>query len=160
MAAEERNGVRTGMRVRDLDGKDLGRVRRLYEWGFEIQKGLPLVFRSDFVATYDEVRGIEGGVLTIARTDGALLDLAAGGVPPGWRVPAPHGFPDAATPGEARGLYSDLAGAAVTPGPPEPPGADVPLVPEAESGAPVSAGDERDYERTRGQAAPGPAAHP
>src|SRR5215208_7704386 len=98
----ERNGVRMGQRVRDLDGTSLGRVVRLFDWGFEARRGLPILFRRDFILRYDEVRGVRDGALLVSRSRRDLLELAAGQVPASWRIPAPHEFPTAATPSEAR----------------------------------------------------------
>src|SRR6266545_7872683 len=113
----ERNGVRLGQRVRDLDGTPMGRVTRLYDEGFEVRKGLPILFRKDFVARYDEVRGVRDGALVVARSRRDLFDLAAGRLPPSWRVPAPADFPTAATPAEACALREELArGAPGVPG--------------------------------------------
>ncbi len=102
MAMLDRNGVRLGQRVRDLDGHDLGKVTRLDEWGFEVTKGFPILFHDDLVARYDEVRAIEDGEIVLARSSRDLQDLAAGELPPSWRVSAPPDYPDAATPAEAR----------------------------------------------------------
>lgn len=99
----ERNGVRLGQRVRDLDGKALGRVTRLHDWGFTVQRGA-LLFRRDFVVRYEEVRDLRDGVLVVARSGEDLFALARGGIPPSWRVPAGDGLPPVATPPEARFL--------------------------------------------------------
>jgi hypothetical protein len=105
LAIRERNGVRVGLKVKDLDGQSLGRVTRLFESGFDFEKGLPLLFRQDFTATYDEVRGVKDGVLLLARTKDSLLDLAHGVLPTSWRASAmKDGFPTAATPREASQL--------------------------------------------------------
>jgi len=117
----ERNGVRIGQRVRDLDGNDLGRVTRLYEQGFAARKGFPILFRKDIVARYDEVRGVRDGEIVLARSARDLQDLAAGEVPPSWRIPAPPGFPTVATPDEARGMFHHLARGAIAPVTPAPP---------------------------------------
>ena len=85
---KELNGVRLGQRVRDADGKDLGRVTKLHAWGFEVLRGFPVLFRKDRVVRYDEVRGARDGALVVARSDHDLFDLAEGGVPRSWRVPA------------------------------------------------------------------------
>lgn len=103
-AAQERNGVRLGQRVRDVDGRSLGRVDALYESGFSVVKGLPLLFRSDFVARYDEVREVRDGEIVLARSRRDLQSLARGEIPPSWRLQAPPDGPAAATPAEARGL--------------------------------------------------------
>jgi hypothetical protein len=111
MAIRERNGVRVGLHVKDLDGNSLGRVTRLHESGFDMEKGLPLLFRQDFVATYDEVRGVKDGVLVLGRTKNAIFDLAGGTLPPNWRAaetPRP-GFPTAATPREGSQLGTLVA---------------------------------------------------
>jgi hypothetical protein len=112
----ERNGVRVGQQVRDLDGRSLGRVTRLFPDGFATRKGLPFLIREDFVLRYDEVRGVRDGALVVARSSSDLLDLSAGYIPPSWRVPVPPGFPKAATPPEARFLREDLARGAIDTG--------------------------------------------
>jgi len=140
----ERNGVRIGQRVRDLDGNDLGRVTRLYEQGFAARKGFPILFRKDIVARYDEVRGVRDGEIVLARSARDLQDLAAGEVPPSWRIPAPPGFPTVATPDEARGMFHHLARGAIATATPAPPtSADLPLA------ADVDERDENDLPRPR-----------
>jgi hypothetical protein len=101
----ERYGVRVGMRVRDLDGHSLGRVKELWDWGFSVVKGFPILFRSDLVARYDEVRELRGDELVLARSSRDLFSLARGEIPPAWRVPAAPDRPTAATPSEARTVY-------------------------------------------------------
>ncbi len=101
----ERYGVRVGMRVRDRDGNSLGRVTELYDWGFSVVKGLPVLFRSDRVARYDEVRELRGDELVLARSSRDLVTLARGEIPPAWRVPAEPDRPTAATPAEARPVW-------------------------------------------------------
>lgn len=112
---KERNGVRRGQRVRDLDGTPLGRVTALYDDGFKVSKGFPILFRKDSVARYDEVRGARDGALVLARSRQDLFALAEGYLPPSWRVPAPPGFPASATPDEARGVRAELARGAIAP---------------------------------------------
>lgn len=143
----ERYGVRKGLRVRDLEGHDLGRVTRCDEWGFEVEKGFPILFRQDLVARYDEVRHVRDGVVTLARTSHDLLDLAAGGMPISWRVPTPPEFPAAATPAEARGVFADLAGA-------PPAEAGVPAAPPLSPDQALTRADEREYEATHGEGVP------
>jgi hypothetical protein len=141
----ERDGVRVGMRVRDLDGKDLGRVTEIWADGFGVEKGFPILFGRDLVATWDEVRDVSGGEVTLARSDETLLELAEGGMPAVWRMPVPAGFPDAATPGEARQLVVDLAtlpppraprARAAVPASPRAPAAAPDAVPSPEPGEP------------------------
>jgi hypothetical protein len=153
VAMRERNGVKIGQRVRDVDGKDLGRVRELHDWGFEVAKGF-MLFRRDTVARYDEVRGERDGALVLARSDRDLFELAAGGIPASWRVAAPPGFPVAATPSEARFLFEDIAAGVLTSG-----GARGRAAPASRTGdaPPVTEGEERRYVGTRGQ---GTAAEP
>lgn len=103
---KEWNGIRVGQRVRDLDGNDLGRVKELYDAAFSIVKGFPILFRQDVVARYDEVRELRDGELVLARSSRDLFELAAGGVPPAWRVEAGPEQPTAATPAEARPFAS------------------------------------------------------
>jgi hypothetical protein len=147
---KERNGVRVGQRVRDLDGTPLGRVSGLYEWGFGVRKGLPFLIRSDYVVRYDEVRGVRDGELVVARSKRDLFDLAAGEVPPSWRVPAPPEYPTAATPSEARDLFLELARGGVA-------GAGAGATPEpAVPSPPLTAEEEREFVRTRGESLPAP----
>ncbi len=136
----ERNGVRIGQRVHDLDGKPLGRVTKLYEQGFAIRKGFPILFRTDYVARYEEVRGVRDGEIVLARSGRDLLDLCAGELAPSWRIPVPPDFPDAATPPEAMLVREDLAhGVIAAQGPPPPP-------PTSERALPLAVEDERAYE--------------
>ncbi len=123
MNDHDRNGVRIGQTVRDLDGKDLGRVKALYDDGFLAVKGPALLFRHDTVLRYDEVRGERDGALVVARSDHELFELARGELPATWRVPVPAGFPPAATPSEARGVFAE------------------PVLGHAVSGAPVEVGE-------------------
>jgi hypothetical protein len=150
----ERNGVAVGQRVRDLDGEPLGQVTKLYDDGFSVRKGFPILFHSDHVVRYDEVRGARDGELVIARTRRDLFDLAAGEIPPSWRVPVPPEFPSAATPPEARLLFEDVARGAIATEVAAPP-ASAPLPPPAgDRAAPLAADEERRYERSaRGESA-------
>ncbi len=109
---DERNGVRLGERVVDADGRPLGKVTKLYPWGFVATRGLPVLTRRDEVIRYDEVRGARDGALVVARSAQDLLDLADGGIPRSWRIPAPPGYPAAATPSEARLVLEDIASGA------------------------------------------------
>ncbi|HET8540989.1 MAG TPA: hypothetical protein VFL83_14040 [Anaeromyxobacter sp.] len=148
----ERSGVRLGQRVVDADGKDLGRVRRLYGWGFAVTRGLPVLFRRDHVIRYDEVRGAREGALVVARSERDLFDLAAGRIPRSWRVPAPPGYPAAATPAEARFVLDDIASGAAFSRTAD--GDDEPLVPVPPEAPPLAPSEEREYALTRGQAGP------
>lgn len=105
----ERNGVRIGQPVRDLDSRYLGRVKALYDRAFLVGRGFPILFRREQVIPYDEVRGERDGALVVSRSARELLELAEGGMPATWRVPVPPGFPGAATPGEARGVREAVA---------------------------------------------------
>jgi hypothetical protein len=148
---KELNGVRLGQRVRDADGKDLGKVTKLHAWGFEVTRGFPILFRTDRIVRYDELRGARDGALVVARSDGDLLELAAGGIPRSWRVPSPPGYPSAATPAEAQFVLEDIArGAAFSRTP-----ADELLAPLEPS--PLTREEELEYALTRGQAAVGAA---
>ncbi|MFT3912546.1 MAG: hypothetical protein QM704_00230 [Anaeromyxobacteraceae bacterium] len=100
----ERNGVRKGQQVKDLDGKDLGKVTRLHAWGFETVKGLPVLIRDEYVFRYEEVRPGPGGALVVAKGANDIYALAEGKLPPSWNAVAPDGFPSVATPFEAARL--------------------------------------------------------
>lgn len=164
---KERNGVRVGQRVRDLAGKRVGRVARLFDWGFEVVRGFPILFRTDHVFRYDEVRGTRDGELLVARTADDLFQLARGELPVSWRIPAPAGFPTAAAPAEARAVFAEVA-AARLPAPPQRAGETaVPatgpapaesLIWERPTGE-LGAGEERRYVERRGQGAEAPAPH-
>jgi hypothetical protein len=111
----ERHGVRIGMPVRDLDGKSLGQVKALYEDGFHVLGGFPILFRRDLVAGYHEVRSVRDGSLVLARSDSDFLELGHGRLPAAWRIPAPPEYPAAATPAEARQVFEDIAAGALVP---------------------------------------------
>ncbi len=147
VAMKERNGVRLGQRVRDADGNDLGRVTTLYAWGFKATRGLPVLTRRDEVVRYDEVRGVRDGALVVARSGRDLLDLAAGGVPRSWRIPAPPGYPAAATPSEARLVLEDIASGAAFSRSAE----DEPLVATPPAAPPLTLDEERAFAQLRGQ---------
>ncbi len=143
----ERNGVRLGQRVRDADGKDLGRVTKLHGWGFAVRKGFPILFHEDSVVRYDEVRGLRDGALVVARSDRDLEELAAGAIPRSWRIPAPPGYPTAATPSEAQQVREDIAaGAAFSRSV-----ADEPLAPPPPAASPLTEAEEETFAATRGQ---------
>jgi hypothetical protein len=145
----EQSGVRLGERVVDADGKPLGKVTKLYPWGFLATRGLPVLTRRDEVIRYDEVRGARDGALVVARSDQDLLDLAAGGIPRSWRIPAPPGYPAAATPSEARLVLEDIASGAAF----SRLVSDEPLVATAPEAPRLTREEEREYALTRGQAA-------
>ena len=143
---KERNGVRIGQPVRDLDGRELGRVTALHDESFAVSKGV-LLFRRDAVARYDEVRGVRDGALVLARSARDLDELAAGRIPPSWRIPTPPGFPAAATPAEARLVFEDLAARSLAP---REIAAPVPQTSAAR--APPAPEDERAHARSAGEA--------
>jgi hypothetical protein len=149
----ELNGVRVGQQVRDLDGTDLGRVKHLYDTAFAVRKGFPILFRNDHVIRYDEVRGERDGALLVARSRGALFELARGEMPSTWLVPTPPDFPQAATPGEASALHAELAG---SPRPGETP---VGTTAHAEP-APLTPREEAEYVKSQGESVGAPPAHP
>ena len=144
----ERNGVRLGQRVRDAEGKDLGRVDRLYDEGFEVARGFPILFRRVEVVRYEEVRGQRDGALVVARSGRDVFDLAEGGIPRSWRVPAPPGYPAAATPSEARLVLEDIASGAAF----SRTAADEPLVAPPPEPLPLSPEEDPAWILTRGQA--------
>jgi hypothetical protein len=145
----EQSGVRLGERVVDADGKALGKVTRLYPWGFVVTRGLPVLTRRDQVVRYDEVRGARDGALVVARSDRDLFELAAGGVPRSWRIAAPPGYPATATPSEARLVLEDIASGAAF----SRLAADEPLVLTPHEAPALTREEEREYALGRGQAA-------
>ena len=80
---QERHGVTVGMVVRDADGKTLGKVDRLYDWGFAVVRGL--WSPREWIIRYDEVLEAGRGYVSVARSDEALAELAAGALPHSWR---------------------------------------------------------------------------
>lgn len=87
------SGVRTGMTVKDGAGTPLGKVRRVYAWGFEVGSG----FWSprEWVFRYDEVLRASGDVVEVSRRPDDLLRLSAGELPDSWRRGTPPGDPHA-----------------------------------------------------------------
>ncbi len=67
MKPRERNGVRLGQPVRDVDGISLGKVVRLFDWGFETRRGLPILSGGRWVLRYDEIRAKRDGALVVSR---------------------------------------------------------------------------------------------
>jgi hypothetical protein len=104
---KERNGVRVGQRVKDLDGRDLGKVTRLHAWGFETVKGLPVLVRDEHVFRYEDVRPSQDGTIVVARGADDVYTLAEGRLPPSWKAGVREGFPSAATPSEAARLTKE-----------------------------------------------------
>jgi hypothetical protein len=74
--------VRPGMRVRDADGRRLGKVIRCDAWGFEVVKGFWMP--SEWVIRWDEVLDVRSGEVHVARSDRTLLELAEGKLPSLW----------------------------------------------------------------------------
>ncbi len=108
---DSRRGVEVGMLVRDAEGRELGKVRRCYPWGFEVARGF--LSRRQWVIRYDEVLEVSRGVARVARSPDALFQLAAGGLPSTWRrvTPpfAPEPLPSAPAVGDVEGaLVSTL----------------------------------------------------
>jgi len=95
--------------VRSIDGEDLGRVTDVFDGAFAVLKGFPILFGKDSVLRHDEIRGVREGEIVVARSARDLFELAEGEIPASWRVPVPHGFPAAATPGEAGGVRDAIA---------------------------------------------------
>jgi len=151
MKDRERNGVRLGQPVRDVDGASLGKVVRLFEWGFATRRGLPILSRGHWLLRYDEVRAVRDGALVVSRSGRDLLELAAGEVPRAWRIPTPPAFPTAATPAEARSVMEAIAAGRVT-------GATsveaARPAPEVEEPRPLAEDALRGHVASRGQAAP------
>jgi len=70
------------MMVFDADGKRLGKVTRCDPSGFEVVRGFWGPF--EWVVRYDEVLEARGNQIRIARSEGALFELAAGRLPRTW----------------------------------------------------------------------------
>jgi hypothetical protein len=134
-----RDDIRVGMTVRDAAGTTLGKVRRVYPWGFEARRGLFSPYQ--WVIRRDEITGVDDGVVAVARRQDDLLRLAAGGLPESWRryTPPMGGPPLPAAPAEARAVEAVLAGARPAPGE------------ERADFHDLDEDDEREYVRTRGQ---------
>jgi hypothetical protein len=101
MATATDGRVKVGMAVVDADGKRLGKVSRCDPGGFEVVRRLWSPY--EWVIRYDEVLDVSDGVVKVARSDDALLELASGGLPHAWRPVQPpeaeHALP--ATPSES-----------------------------------------------------------
>ncbi len=80
--------LRVGMRVKDLDGKALGKVSRRDAHAFEVVRGF--FGPREWVVRYDEIVEVKDGIVTIARSDEALFELAAGRLPATWRRTLPQ----------------------------------------------------------------------
>ena len=78
----EERGLRPGLIVRDAAGNTLGKVRRVYPWGFEVEKGWSA---SRWVFRNDEVLRLDGEGVEVARSPDDLQRLAAGELPSSWR---------------------------------------------------------------------------
>jgi len=66
----DRNQVSEGMMVRGADGKKLGRVLACREGSFIIEKGF--FFATDYVARYDDVRGVSDDEVQLSRPEEEL----------------------------------------------------------------------------------------
>jgi hypothetical protein len=93
--------VKVGMLVRDADGKRLGRVSRLDEGAFEVVRRFWSPY--EWAIRWDEVLDAKDGVVSVARSDDDLLELARGGLPHAWRRVRPPEAqePIPATPSES-----------------------------------------------------------
>jgi hypothetical protein len=88
---DDARGVQVGMIVRDAAGNTLGKVRRVYPWGFEAGKGFWSPYQ--WVFRTEEVLRVGSGAVDVARGPDDLLRLANGELPSSWRrgTPAPEG---------------------------------------------------------------------
>jgi hypothetical protein len=76
--------LRVGMTVRDAGGQRLGKVARIYPWGFEVVRGFWSPYQ--WVFRHDEVTRIaDDGTIDVARRRDDLMRLAAGELPESWR---------------------------------------------------------------------------
>jgi hypothetical protein len=97
-------GVRKGMTVRDGAGRALGKVDRVYAWGFEVVKGFWQP--RTHVFKHEEVVRLDGETLHVSRSPDDLLRLARGELPAGWAPrPSPFGGAIPAAPAEARSTF-------------------------------------------------------
>jgi hypothetical protein len=107
------------MAVRDASGKRLGKVHRVYPWGFEVVRGFWSPYQ--WVFRHDEVIRLDGGTVEVARRQDDLQRLAAGELPETWRrQPLPFGRADVpSAPAEAHAaeaaLHSGLQSVAPSP---------------------------------------------
>jgi hypothetical protein len=112
--------IRVGMTVRDAAGGRLGKVRRVYPWGFEVVRGFWSPYQ--WVFRHSEVVRVGDDSVDVARGPDDLQRLAAGGLPEGWGGGAPPfgERPIPSAPAEARGSrVAMLAAAAPPPSPGE-----------------------------------------
>ena len=110
----EQGGVRAGMTVRDGAGKAMGKVHRVYAWGFAVVKGFWQP--REYVYKHEEVARVDGDVIHVTRGPDDLLRLAAGELPAGWTPqPTPFGPAVLAAPGEARAAGGQLGSPPTSP---------------------------------------------
>lgn len=98
---DDGRGVRSGLMVRDAAGNPLGKVRRVYPWGFEVGKGFWSPYQ--WVFRNEEVLRVASDVVEVARSPDDLQRLAAGGLPSSWRRGTPDSEDLPATPQEDKG---------------------------------------------------------
>jgi hypothetical protein len=79
---DEGRGLRPGLIVRDAAGNTLGKVRRVYPWGFEAGKGFWSPYQ--WVFRNDEVLRLDGEAVEVTRSPDDLQRLAAGELPASW----------------------------------------------------------------------------
>jgi hypothetical protein len=131
------------MTVRDAAGNRLGKVRRVYAWGFEVSRRFWSPYQ--WVLRHDEVsRVTDDGVVEVARSPQDLVELAQGGLPASWRryTPPSRGTPIAGPPLEASATERLVSSP-----------------PRAEAGGEVEPDDVRESVRTRRQPGADAAAH-
>src|SRR5215212_12150348 len=94
-------GLRAGMTVRDAAGNTLGKVRRVYPWGFQVVRRFWQPY--SWVFRHDEVTRVADDAVEVARKPDDLQRLAAGELPDSWSrgTPVFGGGTIPASPGEA-----------------------------------------------------------
>jgi hypothetical protein len=69
---DTRSVIRVGITVRTLDGKSLGKVKRINSDTFEVERGI--FFKRDLSLSYSEVRSVD--------RDEAIVDLSSSDLRP------------------------------------------------------------------------------
>ncbi|HVY49710.1 MAG TPA: hypothetical protein VHB21_27640 [Minicystis sp.] len=75
MYDEFQRRIAVGMKVESLDGRSLGRVKRVHGDTFEIEKGV--FFNRDYAAAFDEILRIEDRAVVLSVSKDAMDAMRA-----------------------------------------------------------------------------------
>lgn len=78
--------VREGMKVKDSNGREVGRVAAVGDIHFELEQGLVPIPRHDYLVEFSDVDHVSGDEVHLSRADHPLLTLEVdddgGALPP------------------------------------------------------------------------------